>query len=67
MQRYEGYLNRRIGFDTTGMTAAQIDAAKPKFAYVMNLLKENMTVITEVIGVANMIAAQIAQHQKETS
>ena len=59
-----------MGLHAEGFTdeqIAQIDAAKPKFAYVMNLLKENMTVITEVIGVANMIAAQIAQHQKETS
>ena len=59
-----------MGLHAEGFTdeqIAQIDAAKPKFAYVLNLLKENMTVITEVIGVANMIAAQIAQHQKETS
>ena len=59
-----------MGLHAEGFTdaqIAQIDAAKPKFAYVMNLLKENMTVITEIIGVANMIAAQIAQHQKETS
>ena len=59
-----------MGLHAEGFTdaqIAQIDAAKPKFAYVMNLLKENMTVITEVIGVANMIASQIAQHQKETS
>lgn len=59
-----------MGLHAEGFTdeqIAQIDAAKPKFAYVLNLLKENMTVITEVIGVANMIASQIAQHQKETS
>lgn len=59
-----------MGLHAEGFTdaqIAQIDAAKPKFAYVLNLLKDNMTVITEVIGVANMIAAQIAQHQKETS
>ena len=50
MQRYEGYLNRRIGFDTTGMTAAQIDAANqaaranPKVAarYRLDAIRDTM-------------------------
>ena len=59
-----------IGLHSEGFTddqIAQIDAAKPKFAYLLNLVMQNRTVINEVIAVANMIAAQIAQHQKETS
>ena len=31
MQRYESYLTRRVAFDTTGMTAAQIQAADAAF------------------------------------
>ena len=59
-----------IGLHAEGFTddqIAQIDAAKPKFAYLLNLIMQNRTVINEVIVVANMIAAQIEQHQKETS
>ena len=59
-----------IGLHSEGFTddqIAQIDAAKPKFAYLLNLAMQNRTVFNEVIVVANMIAAQIEQHQKETS
>jgi prepilin-type N-terminal cleavage/methylation domain-containing protein len=50
MQRYESYLNRRIGFDTTGMTAVQIDAANqaaranPKLAarYRLDAIRDTM-------------------------
>ena len=59
-----------IGLHAEGFTdeqIAQIDAAKPKFAYVLNLIMQNRTVINELIAVGNMIVAQIEQHQKETS
>lgn len=46
---------------------ARIDAAKPKAAFVMSWVKEHKTVLNELIDVAEMIASQIEQHQKETS
>lgn len=50
-------------FDFTDDDIAKIRAAIPKAAYVANLIKNNKTVINELIDIAQMVSEQIAKKE----
>ncbi len=52
-----------FGFDDNQI--AQIDAAIPKAAFVLDWVKQHKTVLLQLIDTAEMAAAQIAKFQKE--
>lgn len=52
-------------FDFNDDQIAKIKGAIPKFAYLAKLVKQNETVINEMINIVDMVAAQVAKKESE--